>query len=393
MKRQLQRILATTDFHSSFDNAAPMLAHLDAARPDTLIVDCGDFFEGTGYYRLGAGNLERSALLDLYDVIAPGNHGWRHHFEPDLHQLTVCANAVNDSGEPLFRRAHFTEIAGRRVAVTVVIGPDAFRAIPADQRAGHHVVDPVRALRDVMAAHCHQAEDWILLSHSGFDRDLGLATNCPFVNVVFAGHCHSDRSGPITVGRTLVVKGRELGAGYAVAEPTDAGWSARAEVFRPAESPEPPRRLTQLIDELRHRLTEPLGFVAERFRNRTPDRRELLTLTAEFLRRTTNTDTVLLNETCLRSTRLGEVLCVGDLLATEPFDNDLVLARLPQGFSLTQLRDRVGPLVITPDPLPLRTDVVLTTRYLAATHLGGDRQPVGVRLGQAVRHVLIHGDT
>lgn len=86
---------------AAFANALPMLIGLHAARRSALVVDCGDFFEGSGYYRLAQGRLERDVLTALYDVIAPGNHGWAHHFEPALHELTVCANVFdNAGGEP-----------------------------------------------------------------------------------------------------------------------------------------------------------------------------------------------------------------------------------------------------------------------------------------------------
>lgn len=69
--RNLRQIVATTDVHSAFDNAAPFLTHLHSLRPTSLIVDCGDFFEGSGYYRLARGTIERGILLRLYDVLAP----------------------------------------------------------------------------------------------------------------------------------------------------------------------------------------------------------------------------------------------------------------------------------------------------------------------------------
>jgi 2',3'-cyclic-nucleotide 2'-phosphodiesterase (5'-nucleotidase family) len=107
-----------------------------------------------------------------------------------------------------------------------VIGQQAFNSIPIGHRAGHRVTDPVQALREVMLAHHHQADGWILLSHSGFDEDLKLAAACPFLDVIFAGHCHSDQYGPVRVSNTLIVKGRELADGYAIATPVGQGWGA-----------------------------------------------------------------------------------------------------------------------------------------------------------------------
>lgn len=399
--RRLQRIIATTDFHSAFADALPMLAHLHAMRHDTLVVDCGDFFEGTGYYRLGQGRIERDVLVRLYDAVVPGNHGWGHHFELDLHGITVCANAVDaETGKPLFRPARLVNVGTRRVAVTGVIGPQAFNAIPADQRAGHRVTEPVQALRELMLAHHHRADSWVVLSHSGFDEDLKLATACPFLNVVFAGHCHSERPQPVPVGDTLVLKGFELAAGYALAEPVGAGWAARVDSFLPtAVLPRELAPVGEAINAIHEELRTPLGPLRDPYANGLLDRHALLSDVAGRLHNGLGAEAVLLNETALRSPRLGTVLTQGDLLAIEPFDNQLVHAHVPERFIadpaalLTHLTERSGPVVSTPRPLPDRLPTVLTTGYLADAYLGGRTRQAGIRLSQAVQHTLTDGDS
>jgi hypothetical protein len=55
-----------------------------------LTADCGDFFEGTGYYVLGRGQAETALLCGLYDIAVPGNHGYRHYRSSEqLHAITV----------------------------------------------------------------------------------------------------------------------------------------------------------------------------------------------------------------------------------------------------------------------------------------------------------------
>ena len=395
MKRVLGRITATTDVHSQLGDAAGLLAHLHAERSRSLLVDCGDFFEGTGYYSLGGGSIERSILTSLYDVIAPGNHGWRHHFEPGLYELTVCANAVDsDSGKPLFRRLHLAQVGGRTVAVTAVIAPQAFNAVPTADRVGHRVTDPARALVELLIEHHHEVDTWVLLSHSGFEEDLQLAADCPFLDIVFAGHCHSDRYGPEPVGDTLVVKGAELAAGYAVAEPVGHGWAVRTCRFPDtALVPSELEPIGRRIGDLRDQLTVPLGRIADRWQHQMPDRHELLTEVAGHLSQELG-GPVVLNETVLRPVLLGDVLRLEDLLTIEPFGNRLVHAPLPEALAadvpslLAHLTERAGPLVLTPDPLPTGLCSVLTTGYLAETFLGGRAHDAGLSLGQVVRRVL-----
>ncbi|MES4886748.1 metallophosphoesterase [Streptomyces sp. NPDC096012] len=401
--RNLRQIVATTDVHSSFHNAASFLTHLHALRPTSLIVDCGDFFEGSGYYRLARGTIEREILLKLYDVLAPGNHGWPHHFEPDLHRRTVCANAVDaNTGDALFRRLYIADIAGRRVGVTAVISRQAFHSIPAAQRTGHCVTDPVQALRDLMLVHHHELDSWVLLSHSGFDEDRKLAAACPFLDLVFAGHCHSDQYGPVRVGDTLVVKGRELADGYAIATPVGTGWGAGPTSFpdrAPSVLPTELAGLCSRIEDVKQQLAGVLGPIRPAYRHQTLDRRSLLLDLTARLRTALGADAVILNETALRAVPLGDTLAQGDLLCIEPFANQLVHAPVPEPARsdlpswLSHLTTQTGPLVTAPDPLPDAITTVLTTDYLADTYLGERTHEAGLRLDQAVQHVLTAPDT
>ncbi|MFK0115076.1 metallophosphoesterase [Streptomyces sp. NPDC090994] len=400
--RNLRQIVATTDVHSAFDNAAPFLTHLHSLRPTSLIVDCGDFFEGSGYYRLARGTIERGILLRLYDVLAPGNHGWPHYFEPDLHRRTVCANAVDaNTGDALFRRLYIADIDGRRVGVTAVIGRQAFHSIPAAQRAGQCVTDPLQSLREVILAH-HEVDSWVLLSHSGFDEDRKLAAACSFLDVVFAGHCHSDQYGPVRVDGTLVAKGRELADGYAIATPVGTGWGAGTASFphrAPSRFPMELADLRSLIENVKQQLAAVLGPISPAYRHQPFDRRSLLMELTARLRTALGADTVILNETALRAVPLGDTLTQGDLLSIEPFANQLVHAHVPEPVRsdlrglLSDLTAQSGPLVTAPYPLPDAITTVLTTDYLADTYLGGRTHEAGLRLDQAVQHVLTAPDT
>ncbi|MBK3625731.1 metallophosphoesterase [Streptomyces sp. MBT49] len=394
-RRHLTQIVATTDVHSSLAGAEGLLSRLDELRATSLIADCGDFFEGSGYYLLGRGQAEREILTALYDVLAPGNHGWSHYLEPGLREMTVCANTLDAaSGKPLFDRLRIVPLHGRQVAVTAVMGVAAFHTIPAHQRASHRVTDPAAALRELMLEHHQQVDAWMVLSHSGFDDDLKLAADCPFLDVVFAGHCHSDTYGPVPVGNTLVVKGRELGAGYAAAEPVGHSWAARTATF-PATGllPGDLAGLAQKIASTGRMLSTVLGTVNDPYRGTELDRSRLLREITERLH-TAGADAVILNETALRPTLLGDHLTLADLLAIEPFANRLVHAFLPDEHTvdptglLSGLVGHVGPLVVTPQPLPDGIRTVLTTDYLAGTFLGGRTHQAGLRLGQAVRRVI-----
>lgn len=396
-RRCLQRIVATTDVHSALDHAPLLASHLHALRGEALIADCGDFFEGTGYYVLGSGQAETALLTALYDVATPGNHGYRHHLDDGaLHAITVCANIIGQSGAPVFAPMAIAEIGGATVAVAGILGIEAFTSIPPAERTGHQIVDPAVALRALHRQYRGGMDSWIVLSHVGFAHDLALARACPFLDVIFSGHCHGPESGPVTVGGVTVVKGPELARGYATAQPDDRQWRVATTAFGPFDAlAAPPDGLRPVLDQvavLRRVLDEPLGTLDGRFARRTPSRRELVSHLARAAREVTGADVAVLNQTCLRETTLGLVLHVGELMTLEPFGNTLTCVQATDPAALVEhLTVAAGPLACDPQPLrgpPLRRAVtVVTTAYLAATHLDGQYSvtPCPARSGEPVQ--------
>lgn len=87
-------------------------------------------------------------------------------------------------------------------------------------------------------------------------------------------------------------------------------------------------------------------------------------------------DVAVFNQTCLRETTLGSVLQSGGLMTLEPFGNTLTCVWTTDPVALVvHLTVTAGPLVCDPQPLPGPVVTVVTTTYLAATHLE-DQHPV-----------------
>jgi 5'-nucleotidase / UDP-sugar diphosphatase len=239
-------------------------------------------------------------------------------------------------------------------------------------------VDPAVALRALHREYRGGVDSWIVLSHAGFAHDLELARACPFLDVIFSGHCHSPESGPVTIGGVTVVKGPELACGYATAELDDRQWRAATTAFGPPDAlAAPPDGLRPVLDQvadLRGVLDEPVGALDGRFASRTPPRRELLSHLARAARELTGADVAVFNQTCMRETTLGTVLHAGELMTLEPFGSTLACTQAIDPAALVEhLTVAAGPLVCDPQPLPGpspgRAVTVVTTTYLAATHL------------------------
>jgi 5'-nucleotidase / UDP-sugar diphosphatase len=224
--RSLRQVVATTDVHSSLDRAGILVRSLRELRAaGALIVDCGDFFEGTGYYVLGRGRAEAALLRGLYDVAAPGNHGYRHYVtDPGLRAMTVCANVKDRAGAPVWQPLTMAEVRGSATAVTAVLGVEAFGSVQPAERHGHQAHDPAPALHASMTG---TTARWIPGSCSATP---GSATTYCWR----APARSSTSSSPATAtvpstdhgpaGGAVVVKGAELAAGYSAAWPDAPRW-------------------------------------------------------------------------------------------------------------------------------------------------------------------------
>ncbi|MFI5743848.1 bifunctional metallophosphatase/5'-nucleotidase [Streptomyces anulatus] len=383
-------IIATTDFHSALHRAPDLLATLHRARPTSLIVDSGDFFEGP-YYPVTRGAVEGRILTELYDVIAPGNHGWSHYtrYTGHLRDLTVCANVIDRStGTSFFRPLHLAEISGRTVAVTAIIGPNAFASIAPDLRVGQRVTDPALALHQLYDQHHQEVDAWVLLSHQGYRLDQDLAGRCPFLNLVFSGHCHSADTGPEDVGTTKLLKASEFGRGVATARPHPNGWTAAVEPTTSLPLPAELDWVTGAIGKAETSLDEVVGRPSNHWKNRAFSPEELLCHVAARLRRQTGLG-VILNTSTITPRRLGNVLTRRELIELVPYDN-----RLLSTSASATARNHSGSALITSGDLlvidfPKHRVQLLTTDYLAQRY--GAARLHTTSLSQIVLQELIAG--
>ena len=91
MTRAYGRIVATTDVHSTLDRADSFLPYLHELMSASLIADCGDFFEGTGYYRLGKGTIG-------YEMFRASTIRLSAHFDATLPMYRLKRTRVDLTG-------------------------------------------------------------------------------------------------------------------------------------------------------------------------------------------------------------------------------------------------------------------------------------------------------
>jgi sulfur-oxidizing protein SoxB len=196
------------------DRIATVVKAIRAERPDALLLDGGDTWQGS----LPALKTQGADMVKLFRAL--GTNAMTSHFEFTLGIDRVTEIVENELGfpflaanafdttwdEPAYPAFELFERAGTKVAV---IGqafpylpvanpkwlfPDLSFGIRKERLAS--VVDEVRA---------GGAEVVILLSHNGFDVDRKIAVDVPGIDVILTGHTHDAIPEPVQVGKTFMI--------------------------------------------------------------------------------------------------------------------------------------------------------------------------------------------
>ena len=224
-------IMHTNDTHSQIDpysykgdvNVGGFLRREVAIRevradnPNTLLLDAGDFSQGTPYFNFFKGYVEVWLMNAMgYDAATLGNHEFDNGCAALAARLktadfpVVCANyqfankklaKVIKPYVIIERGGHKIGVFGLGVNLTGYTAPQIAREIT--------YLNPVETARKVVAELKAQNCDLIVcLSHLGVttsrDNDYDLARQVPEIDVIIGGHSHEEINPPIVVGNTRV---------------------------------------------------------------------------------------------------------------------------------------------------------------------------------------------
>jgi len=266
-------VLATTDVHGNvwpydYLQAQPVerglakvsayVKSVRARQPHTLVLDCGDTFQGTplAYLHAGGASLAPNPVVAAmnvigYDAMAVGNH----EFNFGLHTLwrlkeqarfpLLGANVVSTYHDPVrdFEPYVIRDVGGVRVALLGLVTPAIPYWEPPENRAGYDFRDLVETARRYVPELRRKADLVILLVHSGLGRDpesgepvagqpgedraWDIAEQVPGIDAIIFGHSHQELAGK-EVNGVLLVQPRNWARSVAeiefVLERTEQGW-------------------------------------------------------------------------------------------------------------------------------------------------------------------------
>ncbi|MFT7486071.1 MAG: 5'-nucleotidase/UDP-sugar diphosphatase [Candidatus Paceibacteria bacterium] len=180
-----------------------------------LLVDGGDWFQGTPEGMLGGGLpfVEAMQLL-RYDAMAVGNHEFDHGVD-------ALATMISKSGVPALSANVFVAAGGERVdwcepyrllqvgemrvAIVGLLTPST-PSITHRDASELHFQSPADALAQVKSE-LESKVDWILpITHLGVTGDRRLAKAHPDLGLIVGGHSHTYLKQGVEQGKTLIVQ-------------------------------------------------------------------------------------------------------------------------------------------------------------------------------------------
>ncbi len=194
---------------------ATSIAEVRAEKENVLLLDAGDWFQGSLFYSLFKG-MEAQKFMNIlgYDAMTLGNHEFDGGVEAlgdfieGLDFKVVSAN-VDCTNEPeladLVKVYETRQYENHKVGIFGITTPD----VPLVSNPGPNVVfeDQMEsAIKAVQHLELIECDIIIMLSHSGLGKDMEIAGEIDGIDIIVGGHTHSwlsnadeDAEGPYPV--------------------------------------------------------------------------------------------------------------------------------------------------------------------------------------------------
>jgi 5'-nucleotidase len=240
-------ILHTNDVHSAIEpdakgegGFAMRCAIIDSIRQvegEVLLVDAGDYFQGTPYFNFFGGAVEIEAMNKMgYDVITLGNHEFDNGVEALVEQISLSKAAIVSANYDVSKTdlnqlvLPYTIVEKQELKVGVFgLGVNPEGLIKEDLFGKVSYIDPVTAANETalkLKKH-YKCDVVVCLSHLGYRYanevekigDSIVAVRSSHIDVIIGGHTHDlivDKKITNQLGREVTVaqmgrNGRYLG--------------------------------------------------------------------------------------------------------------------------------------------------------------------------------------
>ncbi|MEG1586555.1 MAG: metallophosphoesterase [Bacteroidales bacterium] len=193
---------------------AAAIERIRKENPNVILVDAGDFLQGSPYYNFFKGEVEVKMMNKLgYQIGTLGNHEFDNGIDELARLLAlveypvICANydVTGTVLEPYVKKTAIIEKAGVKIGF-IGIGTDPEGLIAKKNFGGIKYLDPVKTVnkyaKELKDAGC---EIVVVVSHVGYyadeddEGDREIAVNSTDVDLIIGGHSHTDLKGCVDV--------------------------------------------------------------------------------------------------------------------------------------------------------------------------------------------------
>lgn len=337
---------------------ATYFKQVKAERPNVLVLDAGDVFQGTPIFTFFNGEADYKAMDQAgYDALTVGNHDMDNGLAnlqkqaKLLHMPLLSVNMIGKNGQLLFPGYHVFERGGLKIAVIGVMGQNAYEAIAGDRRKDVSILDPVATLKQVVPQLRDQVDLVVVLSHIGHEEEVALASQVPGIDLIVGGHSHTKVPHPVAVQSgdrtTLVVQAFQWGEYVGRLDLTvDAGriQSYNGELVPVTTALQPDPAVQATVDQYASQLAAQMGVVVGKSNYEFDNGRKnegdtpLGNLISDCLREQTRADVGIMNSGGIRSGLPKGDIKRGDVFSMLPFENRVVTVKL-KGTQLQQILD------------------------------------------------------
>ena len=343
-------VLGINDMHAALDNM-PKLATLvkqERARdPQALLLAAGDNRTGNPFSDMNPrSGWPMVAIMNRigFNLSALGNHSFDTGVD-DMRDLidsaefrVVCANAeAEDKARILTQPYRIFERKGVTIGVLglLQLGVNGRPDTLAENVKGFTFRDPFQVAQEYKWLR-ERCDVLILLTHLGFEDDVELAKQCPWVDLIVGGHTHTKVDGGYMAGNVMVTQA-ENKASYLTRitlDVQDGKVVSKEAKLLPTASCQPDAEIAKMVQDF---MNDPAlnEQIAENARDITA-KEELGCLFTDAVREVTGADIAIVNIGGIRidSFPAGPIR-LSDVFRIDPFGNDTVLFKL----NAQELRD------------------------------------------------------
>jgi len=194
--------------------------------PNTLLVDAGDFSQGTAYFNLFKGFPEIELMNKMgYDAVALGNHEFDNGLKALAKRLKIadfkilCANYLfkNKQLAKIVKPYTIIHIAGKKIGFFGLLC-DLENLVLPDVYKETTYLDPIAAAQKMVdiLKNQEQCDLIICLSHLGIDSlefseditDSIVAEKVPGIDFIIGGHTHKLLKEPLVMNNTKILQAK-----------------------------------------------------------------------------------------------------------------------------------------------------------------------------------------